>query len=88
MSAPHLPGILDVRDFYGGGNMLGSPDLDQCLLVAGGRGGGGKDNVGGALGGSRPSSKNGALSSAYSGNESDDSNIMLRPSTDGGRCRR
>lgn len=85
MSAPHLPSLLDVGDFYGGGNMLGSPDLEQCLLAAGVGGGvSGKGNAGGPAGGCRPSSRNNALSSAHGENESDDNNIALRPSTDGG----
>lgn len=80
MSAPHLPSLLDVGDFYGGGNMLGSPDLEQCLLAAGGGGGGGgKGIIGGPAGGCRPSSRNNALSSAHGEN-----GIALRPSTDGG----
>lgn len=80
-SAPRLPSLLDVDDIYGGGSILGSPNLEQCLMAAemsersGGGGGGGGGN------GSRASSSRN--SAVGSGNHEDNSS-RLRPSTDGG----
>lgn len=77
-SAPRLPSLLDVDDIYGGGSILGSPNLEQCLQAAemsarsGGGGGGGGS-------GSRPSSSKNTV--AGSGNHEDETS-RLRPSTD------
>ncbi|CAB1107305.1 unnamed protein product [Ectocarpus sp. CCAP 1310/34] len=85
-SAPRLPSLLDVEDIYGGGSILGSPNLEQCLqaaeMSARSGGGGGGVEEGSAVGGSgsRSSSRN---STAVSGNHEDDG-CRPRPFTDGG----
>lgn len=79
-SAPRLPSLLDVDDIYGGGSILGSPNLEQCLQaaeVSARRGGGGG---GGGGTGSRASSSR--TSAVGSGNREDDA-PRFRPSTDG-----
>ncbi|CAM9852670.1 unnamed protein product, partial [Ectocarpus fasciculatus] len=84
-SAPRLPSLLDVEDIYGGGSILGSPNLEQCLQAAemsarSGGGEGGKEGSAAGGSGSRPSSRN---STAGSGNRDDDGS-RPRPFTDGG----
>ncbi|CAN0049584.1 unnamed protein product, partial [Ectocarpus sp. 4 AP-2014] len=85
-SAPRLPSLLDVEDIYGGGSILGSPNLEQCLQAAemsartSGGGGGGEEGSAAGGSGSRPSSRN---STAGSGNYEDDGS-RPRPFTDGG----
>eukprot|EP00903_Cladosiphon_okamuranus_P006391 g6256.t1 len=81
-SAPRLPSLLDVDDIYGGGSILGSPNLEQCLQAAemSARSGGGGGGGGGASGSRASSSR---TSAAGSGNHEEDDS-RPRPSTDGG----
>lgn len=81
-SAPRLPSLLDVYDIYGGGSIMGSPNLEQCLQAAemSARSGGGGGGGGGGSGSPASSSRTSALGS---GNHEDE-NSRLRPSTDGG----
>lgn len=82
-SAPRLPSLLDVEDIYGGRSILGSPNLEQCLMAAetSGRSGGlGSGGAGGGSGSRASSSRNSTLGS---GNHEADSN-RSRPSSDGG----
>lgn len=84
-SAPRLPSLLDVEDIYGGGSILGSPNLEQCLQAAemsarSGGCGGKKEGSAAGGSGSRPSSRN---STAGSANHEDDGS-RPRLFTDGG----
>lgn len=91
-SAPRLPSLLDVEDMYGGGSILGSPNLEQCLLAvemsgrnagagSGGAGGGGGTGGGGGGGSRASSSRNSAVGS---GNYEADSSRSRRSSDGGG----
>lgn len=86
-SAPRLPSLLDVEDVYGGGSILGSPNLEQCRLAAemSGRSDGvGNGRAWGSSGSRASSSRN---STRGSGNHEADSS-RSRPSSGGGNGRR